>query len=49
MELDTNPGRDDASVVQEVRWLYEMLRSEAHNILTYVAEAQGETTSASSV
>jgi hypothetical protein len=42
MELDDDPERGDASEVQAIRWLYEMLRNEAHNIRTCVAGAQGK-------
>ena len=42
MDLGDDPEQEDASEVQAVRWLYDVLRDEAHNIRTLVAMAQGQ-------
>jgi hypothetical protein len=36
MDLDDDPGRDDASTVKALHWLYDVLRDEAHNIRGFV-------------
>jgi hypothetical protein len=41
MDLGDDPEQNDASEVQAVRWLYAVLRDEAHNIRQCVALAQG--------
>ena len=36
MELDDDPKRDDHSEVAAIRWLYAVLREEAHNVRGYM-------------
>jgi hypothetical protein len=36
MELDDNPQRQDNREVATIKWLYEVLRDEAHNVRGFV-------------
>ena len=36
MELDDDPERDDGREVAAIKWLYSMLRDEAHNVRGYL-------------
>jgi hypothetical protein len=36
MELDDDPERDDKREVDTIKWLYEVLRDEAHNVRGYL-------------
>jgi hypothetical protein len=40
MDLDDDPESGNASGVEAIRWLYEVLREEAHNIRHCVAMAR---------
>ena len=36
MELNDDPERDDKREVDTIKWLYEVLRDEAHNVRGYL-------------
>jgi hypothetical protein len=36
MELDDDPKREDHMEVETIRWLYGVLREEAHNVRCYM-------------
>jgi hypothetical protein len=36
MDLDDDPEREDRSEIASIRWLYGVLREEAHNVRSYM-------------
>jgi hypothetical protein len=36
MELDDNPQRQDSREIATIKWLYKILRDEAHNVRGFV-------------